>query len=117
MNYAEWNNADLEEELKSRGLKSSGNKDEMAARLELDDEERQIDGSAPPPPSASEEPGPSPDDDVVAADEEGEGEDDSIPQAVKPRYSSLPATHQREKQDESVRYTILPDGRRVPWDD
>lgn len=35
--YADWTNADLQDELEERGLPKSGNKAELIARLEEDD--------------------------------------------------------------------------------
>lgn len=119
MTYADWTNAALEAELKKRGLKSSGNKDEMAGRLELDDAERDIDLGVGADPETEFEPEPEPELPPAAVAPPPRVKPRPRPKSPEPRPGQpyLPATHRRENQDVDVRYTVLPDGRLLPWDD
>lgn len=75
VNYDEWTNADLQAELESRGLETTGTKAEMAARLRTDD------AGDPPEDDAEVTP------EEAAADEEPKIEPPEVPlDAVDPEY-------------------------------
>lgn len=116
VDYSSWSVDELRIELEKRGLKTSGVKDELVGRLELDDAERELDERS------SSEPEPTPTPDPVSPPEESESLPTSAPPEPVPaprsapgRLAGLPATHQPENQDPEVAYRLLPDGRRVPF--
>lgn len=51
MSYEDQTNDDLRSELERRGLSTAGNKDDLVARLEVDDAERDPDAGPPDAPS------------------------------------------------------------------